>query len=154
MNMKKEEISCLQILKEQKGLSEKQIEKEIGDLIQSQYDFKKLKIERKKLIQRINYLEQKNEELKSKLFNYGLEEKKKAIKKDTKKVTINNLSRVLTMLRLEDKPFNQTELNKLCCLKPHVTRACIDFLLKNNLIEKVDKNMGSETQKYKIIKCR
>lgn len=140
--MKKEELNCLQIIKRSEGKSEARIKKEIGDLIQSQNDFKELKKERKQLLKRINFLEEENKKLKDKLFQQGLNPINKKAKENEltgneKVATIKHLTRILLMLKAENKPLTRTELKEVCCTNAEIIKTAIMFLTKHNLVEDV-----------------
>ncbi len=151
--MEKSGLVYLTKLKVGEGKSCERVKKEIGDLIQSQYDFKKLKKERRELVKRIYFLESENSRLQKELLKKDLSGKnKRSGIKNTKKEGISTsivyLSRVLMALKASTKPLSMKQIKDFCNFNRSIhVKKSIGFLVNYKLVEELK---GNGTSKYKI----
>jgi len=142
--MRKEEINCLKGMKRSEGKSETKIKEEINELIFSQIQFKILKKEVKKFINKIEKLEEENGKLKSKLFIKELSPEKESTKKESTvylKTPLCYFSRMIKVMKSENKPLTMRTLKENCLFnKTEHVKNCLQMLRTLGLLKEIKKS--------------
>jgi len=143
----KSELTFLKNLKKSKGLSDKQIEKDIENLIASQNGFNSIKSELKKTNNNSNKLKltikKLEEELKRKnkeIFNLKNKINMNIKEKTTRgngvpSANVHQLKRILCLLDSEKCPVNKNYIFKSCMMTSNHGNSAITFLINHNMIQ-------------------
>jgi hypothetical protein len=139
--MKGEEVQILVKNKLEEGKDFPEINEEIDALKKSQIIFKSQKSELTQLNKKI--ISQANEIkiLKNKLFKQGLlieakKDEKREVLKENGSGDINDLKRIILILKDSKEPMCLTSIQKDSCLYPKKALSCLGFLEKYSIIRK------------------
>lgn len=130
--MKKEEYDILGLKKLKEGKSYKQIREEINELESFQ---KECKSDKKIIVKQNNQIERmakKIEKLQKEIFNLGLKGETDIEVIGSKKVTIGDLRKVVSVVSCDTVP--EQEIRVLCNMDLKKTKIALNYLMRTNQI--------------------